>query len=122
MQRLKAKILGFGNVTVAYRFVDDAWHATALQFDVVGTGATKMAAFQQMQELVSSFLLHALRSKNKVAFFNPSDREEWEVSDKDDYRVVVQVADGSAIQEPSLRIEQIRAIEKQVEEFELVPA
>lgn len=74
-----------GPITVAFRQDEGEWLATALQFDLVGTGKTKDTAFAQLKELVNDYLTFILSVKGEVAFFNPSPREEWEAPEQEQY-------------------------------------
>lgn len=69
-----------GPVTVAYNKVKDLHMCNALQFDIVGTGASRDEAFSQMRELVEDYLLsivEELERGRKVRFFNPATVEDW---------------------------------------------
>ena len=78
-----------GPVTVTYRQDDDGdWIATALEFDIVGTGNTQDAAFNQLRELISDYLLAYISSKGRAQFYNPADGYEWENTNRKHYMLV----------------------------------
>ena len=81
-------------VTVAYRIEEGEWYCTALQFDILGTGATREEAFAEMRELLTQYLLLCIeeaRSGNPTAIFQPSEDSEWDVPDVEVVNVQVSV-------------------------------
>lgn len=124
--RIEVIKIANGPLTVSYRQVDGEWRATALQFDLVGTGKTKQGAFEQLRELVNDYLTFILSVKGEVAFYNPASREEWEVADQEKFDVLVvmaRVKSTSAIaRERCVKLEDVRPMRKHVREFELAPA
>lgn len=124
MNNLDINIIGGGVTTVASRQADGEWRCTALQFDLVGTGATKEAAFEELKELVCEYISHISRQRGKVAYFNPSDREEWEVADKKDYMMVVATIRPKRKANSTIKplsLSDLGSI-KNVEKIDLVPA
>jgi hypothetical protein len=117
------KVAG-GPVTVAYKQVAGEWHCTALQFDILGIGKTREAAFAQLKELMNSYLTHVLQLKGKIAFFNPADREEWNTPIKENYNILVILTKPRRdSQETScMDMEEIRPVRRRVREFDLLPA
>ncbi len=78
-RRVKRIVLQ-GDVTVAYRKEGSEWFATALEFDLLGYGRTRKAAFKLLQELIAEYMLevaHLVSEGKRVAFFNPSETAEW---------------------------------------------
>ena len=123
MARHVMKILA-GPVTVAYRRRRGGWVCTALQFDLVGTGATRQKAFQELQEVVNAYLQECLQAKEPVDFFNPSEREEWNAGRKEHYSVGVCIAVPEGRPEapeviPDLR--RLRMYRDRIQSFDLVP-
>lgn len=116
-----------GNLTVGFRQIAGLWHANALQFDIVGTGRSKDAAFRQLQELVTEYLMGVIaeiKKGNKVAFFNPADSEEWNAARyREEFEVHFEVALPKAAagalppKPPS-----IQKIKGRVRSVELIPA
>lgn len=112
-----------GPITVACRQEEDLWLCTALQFDIVGTGPTKEAAFEELKELVNAYLTHLLQAKGKISVFNPSDRAEWETPLKENYDVLVVLAEPAATVSSArvLSLDEVRPVRRRVREFELTP-
>ena len=78
-----------GSVTVAYRQVNEEWHCTALEFDIIGVGASRKESFEKMKNLVSFYLGEVSKAIGPVEFFNRSPDEDWQISDKEEYNVIV---------------------------------
>lgn len=115
-----------GTVTVAYKKHGREWHATALQFDLVGTGRTREAALREPQELFESYLSAVLETKGRVRFYNPSDAQDWDAKDKEYFRVVCIVLAGTShtrsLSAPSLDdIDTLRRIEPRIKSVKLTP-
>lgn len=69
-----------GSIAVATRKVGKLFLCNALQFDLVGTGKTKIAAFTEMKELLEDYLVSLVEDiseGHKVRFFNPAGDDEW---------------------------------------------
>ncbi|NUM55092.1 MAG: hypothetical protein HUU46_15710 [Candidatus Hydrogenedentes bacterium] len=115
-----------GTVTVAYKKHGRDWHATALQFDLVGTGGTRETALRELQELFETYLSAVLETKGRVRFYNPSDAQDWEVKDKEYFRVVCIVSAESSharsYPAPSLDdIDTLRRIKSRIKSVKLTP-
>ena len=78
-----------GSVTVAYRQVSEEWHCTALEFDIIGVGASRKESFEKMKDLVNFYLGEVSKARGPVEFFNRSPDEDWQISDKEEYNVIV---------------------------------
>jgi hypothetical protein len=76
-------------VTITYRREGGEWMARALEFDLIGIGATRTAAFQELRKIVDYYLAEFVESRKKTRFLNPSEDAEWSRRDKEQYRVVV---------------------------------
>ena len=76
-------------VTVSYRRESGEWMARALQFDLIGIGATRAEAFQELRKIVDYYLAEFIESTKKTRFLNPSEDAEWSIRDKEQYRIVV---------------------------------
>lgn len=90
-----------GPVTVAYRRFKGYYTCTALQFDLVGTGKTREAAFAQLRQLVEEYLISIVELLNEgeqVRFFNPSDADEWNCGDLRAFQINVELQDGPTAQ------------------------
>lgn len=87
-----------GPVSVAYRRSGKEWHAIALQFDIVGTGKSKAAAFREMQELLELYITEVLKAPKPVRFYNPSEQADWQLRDKAHFHVAMVLA--STVQAP----------------------
>ena len=81
-----------GRVTVSYRQEEGKWYATALEFDLVGSGNTRDAAFADLQQVVNCYIEEVIKAPGSVEFFNPSSREEWGAPDKEGYQVAIAIA------------------------------
>jgi len=82
-----------GPITVAYKKENGKWICTALEFDLCGVGDTREEAFELMRGCVNLYLKEIMDTEGRVQFFNPSEREEWAVPDKELWRVVVALKD-----------------------------
>jgi hypothetical protein len=79
MNRLRSVKLE-GSIDVGSRKIGKLFLCNALQFDIVGTGATKHEAFVQLKELLEDYILAIVKSlgdEKKVRFFNPAEDDEW---------------------------------------------
>ncbi len=76
-----------GPVRVAYRKRGREWYATALEFDIVGTGSTKARALRELQELFQDYVSEFLATPGMTHFFNPSPAEDWETKDQEHFHV-----------------------------------
>jgi len=65
-----------GNVTVGYYQENGTWYALARQFDLLGSGPTREAAFAQLKELVSDYVEECI-TWGVERFFNPTPDDEW---------------------------------------------
>ncbi|MFA6240316.1 MAG: hypothetical protein WC655_05280, partial [Candidatus Hydrogenedentales bacterium] len=88
-----------GTVPVSFKQRGSKWYATALTFDLVGTGRTRETAFRELQEVLETCVDAVLNTPGKVRFYNPSDASEWENPDKADYHVAV-LLDVERVQPP----------------------
>lgn len=113
-----------GPVTAAWRQEGGRWLCTALEFDIVGVGKSRQAAFAEMQQLLNAYLAHVMQSPGPVEFFHPSDAEEWETVDKEQFRVAVAVAK-TASKKPAPSVlpdlTALRRIRNRVRGVDLVP-
>ena len=123
-QQQRALIIAEGPITVTYRREDDLWFCLALQFDIVGTGPTRQAAFGELRELLNTYIEAVLNTKGKVSFFNPSEAEEWENPDRENYEVTAILEPRPDIPEVTGRItlEEMRThYRDSIQSFDLSP-
>lgn len=80
-----------GPVWVAFTQEEKAFYATALQFDLVGTGSTREIAFTELQEMFRIYVQAVLAKPGKVQFVFPSEASEWDNPDIEYYDVIVDV-------------------------------
>jgi len=114
-----------GPVTVAYRREGRKWHATVLQFDLVGIGKTPQAAFNELQGVVNTYLQEILKTKGPVRLFNPSEPCEWESPRRESYHVAIAaVKSGGArrVPRPVRNADDLRRLRNRIAGFNLVPA
>ena len=93
MSKLRQMVIKWP-ISVVCRKMGARWGATALEFDIVGTGKTKEAALEGMRELFEDYLssvVEELRAGNEVAFFNPSDAEDWNRDSIERYELLCRV-------------------------------
>ena len=110
-----------GPVSVAYRKEGGLYHAIALQFDLVGTGRTKDAAFEALQAVFDTHMRSIVRQRGAVQFLNPSPQEDWNLSDREEYQVSVLVPHATPV--PKRRALPLDSIPKlPVRHAALVPA
>jgi hypothetical protein len=88
-----------GPVTVAFSQLADEWYATALEFDLVGTGASREAALRQLKAVVKTHFETLLTTPGKVRFFNPSDADEWNIEDKEYFTMTITIARAVRLQD-----------------------
>lgn len=85
-------LLAAGPISVSTKEVDGEWHCTALEFDLLGTGATQDEAFLELQDLVHEYILAMVQHihfGDDVAFYNPSSPEEWNDGEIRKYQVML---------------------------------
>jgi hypothetical protein len=78
-----------GEITVAFRNEGTHWQCIALQFDIVGVGPTRYAAFAELQALVEDYLEEAIDSDEPISFFNPASAEDWNTPDQESFGVSI---------------------------------
>ncbi|MEK7794387.1 MAG: hypothetical protein AAB353_07650 [Candidatus Hydrogenedentota bacterium] len=86
-----SRIVLRGPVFVSSKPLNDEWHCTALNFDILGIGSTKEEAFERMKELLEVYLEDVaieLNNGNQVDFYNPSDSDEWNHGEVEVYKVM----------------------------------
>jgi hypothetical protein len=66
-----------GNVSVGYYQEGGRWFALARQFDLLGSGATREEALNQLRELVQDYVEASL-TWGMERFLNPAPDDEWE--------------------------------------------
>ncbi|MBI4560326.1 MAG: hypothetical protein HY706_22285 [Candidatus Hydrogenedentes bacterium] len=114
-----------GAITIAYRRSAGNWLCTALQFDIVGVGPTRAAAFREMCELLTDYFDEILSSTGPVRFFNPSEAKEWNVRDQEQYTLAFLLSRKQAPAVSRLRLTNLRELRKvhhAIQEIDLIPA
>ena len=114
-----------GPLTIAFRKQGREWYARALQFDLAGIGSTRRKAFYEITQLVCEYITDCLNEKGPVQFEYPSDPTEWNVEDKESFRVTVSISlpEKSTRKVPrSVSIADLRRYRHNVESVGLVPA
>ncbi len=109
---------------VSFRIVDDEWHCRALQFDILGIGTTRNAAFEQLRELVEVYfedIASELRDGHAVAIYQPADAHEWNENEIEFYTAVCELTDGIEIESESLSMSELGEIAHRIESIELTP-
>lgn len=124
MKNIQIIPLADGPITVAFKKDGPYCLATALEFDIVGTGKTRTEALNQLQELVSVYLFEVLTTTGKRSLYNPSEQIEWEAEDKARYTVqmIVRVTRHSGPTPSRPTLSQARPFRKNIEQFNLTPA
>ena len=74
-----------GFITVTWKRQKGEHICTALEFDLIGLGATRDEAFRNLREIVQSYFEEAVKLKGPVRLFNPSPAAEWNVENKHYY-------------------------------------
>lgn len=120
-EKLRVIRIAEGPITVAYRQDGEEWLCTALEFDLVGVGATREEALGELKEIFGTYLIEVLRTPGKVAFYNPSEAEEWNNPDKAHYEVSVLIVEREEALPASgrMRLEEVRLLSDRVQDFEL---
>lgn len=116
--------LADGPITVAFKKAGSYWIATALEFDIIGTGNSREEAFSQLRELVSLYLLEVVRAPEQHNIFNPSDSELWELADKVKYNVLIMLSVTKLNETKSGRVmlRDVGSFKNDITEFNLSPA
>jgi hypothetical protein len=112
-----------GPVTVAYKRVGSQWHCIVLEFDLVGVGKSRSAAFAELQGVIKAYLEEVIHAKGKVQFFNPADRSDWNCPRRERYQVKVgltQPADADDVPR-TLSIDQARRNRGRIRSIHFVP-
>jgi len=113
-----------GSIAITYRECGGETIARALQFDLVGIGATREKAFRELQDIFADYAEAVLEAKGNVRFFNPSPAEEWENPDKQFYNVTFGLVRKQRRDEiPALceDIHKLRSVRKDVDSIALQP-
>ena len=79
-----------GSMRIAFKTEDKLIYARALEFDLVGVGATRETARQELQDLFKTYLEACLAKPGKVRFLFPAEPEEWNNPDIESYDVVIE--------------------------------
>ncbi len=82
-----------GPITVVYkqRKKTKDWICRILQFDLIGIGQTRQEAIVQAQGVLGSYIEEVLNSESPVEFFHPSDASDWNIKDRQDFLVTVEL-------------------------------
>ena len=124
-QRITVKLLQ-GLVNVSHRKSGKRWYSTALEFDIVGTGDSRKKSFAQLQELVSEYvfaIIDELDAGARVQFFNPSDAEEWNRGQVEQFEVTfILEVDQRANISPTITPQKLGDLAGEIQSIDLVPA
>ena len=112
------------NVSFRRRRKEKDWLCTALQFDLVGIGASREEAFAELRSVVEDYLEEVLTTEGPVRFYNLSDEQEWGNPDQKVFDVQAYIAaTAEQTRVPSrMRHRKIRDYRDRVRAFDLVPA
>ncbi len=123
-QNIRVLKLAEGPISVVYKQQDGEWHCIALEFDLVGTGPTREKAFGSLKCILNLYLVEVLNTRGDIAFFNPADRADWDLNDKERYDVSVILVEQKATLATSKRWtrQEVRPLRKRIREFTLTPA
>jgi hypothetical protein len=110
-------------VTLAHKKIGKKWHCTALQFDLVGIGKSRSEAMHELKGILNTYLCEIIKTTGPVRVFNPSDAEEWECEDKQEYNVTIAIlsAKTSTVMPERLSIPQARRYRNQIQAIDLIP-
>ncbi len=112
-----------GPIIVSYRQVGKKHYATALQFDLVGVGASRRKAFEELQGVVNAYLTEALKTDEPLEFFFPTEPEEWEQRDQEQYLVIaylVKALEGAQTPDLVPCFEDLRPFRDRIRSFDLL--
>lgn len=125
-KQLKTIKLVQGLVNISHRKSGKRWYSTALEFDIVGTGDSRKKSFAQLQELVSEYvfaIVDELDAGARVQFFNPSDAEEWNRGQVEQFEVTfVLEVDQKADVSPTITPQKLGDLAGEIQSIDLVPA
>jgi predicted RNase H-like HicB family nuclease len=111
-----------GMVSVSYREVEGEWHATALQFDLVGIGKTREKAFRQLRALVGTYLEAYAETKGKAQLFNWAEEEDRNNPDQKTYRVMALMVEKPRAKSPvEIQPEQLWSYRHRIKNYDLTP-
>jgi len=82
--------VAYGRVNVGYYEEDGIWYALAREFDLLGSGRSHDAAFEQLQELVADYVEECIMW-GVERFFNPTPAPEWRQAEQHEQYVVTLV-------------------------------
>jgi predicted RNase H-like HicB family nuclease len=115
--------LADGPITVVFQHDGPYWIATALEFDIIGTGKTRQESLSQLQELVSLYLFEVIQEPDKHNIFNPSESELWALADKVKYNVLISLKLTKKTEsESKMMLRDVRPFRNSIKEFNLSPA
>lgn len=125
-KQLKTIKLIQGSVNISHRKSGKRWYSTALEFDIVGTGNSRKESFAQLQELISEYvfaIIDELNSGARVQFFNPSDAEEWNRGQREQFEVTfILEVDRQSDVSPTITPQNLGDLAGEVQSIDLVPA
>lgn len=125
-KQLKTIKLIRGLVNVSHRKSGKRWYSTALELDIVGTGDSRKKSFAQLQELVSEYvfaIVDELDAGARVQFFNPSDAEEWNRGQVEQFEVTfILEVDQRANISPTITPQKLGDLAGEIQSIDLVPA
>ena len=114
-----------GYLTVAHRRRGREFCCTALQFDLVGFGRTKREAFDELRLLVEEYVENVIKAPGPVRFFNPSEADDWNAGQLEDFYVALQFRRRGDVVPPPCRLSDLGPLKvhrKALEGVSLVPA
>jgi hypothetical protein len=114
-----------GPVTVVSCKVGHEWQCTALEFDIVGIGATRDEALAEMRGLVNAYLVGAIREPGPVELMSPSDPAEYRSCEKHTYKVAVALAklrkSRPPVRQEIADISTLRRLRNRIKGLDLIP-
>ncbi|MEJ2744303.1 MAG: hypothetical protein P8123_01230 [bacterium] len=117
-----------GPVSVIYYRDEDKWIAHALQFNLMGSGSTQEAAFDDLQGLFSHYFIEYCKRGNFSTFLSPAERRYWNIQKypQEHYVVMINVVATKItrpfLKHPDLKHVPTNRIAKYFKEVSLEPA
>jgi len=121
------KVVDFADtIPVAYKQDEKGtWYAIALPFSLVGYGDTREEAFTVLSEVFTEYIRAVIDARKPVAFYNPSDEEDWQLQDKETFRVTLTLLKPVEIR-PQIEMHDLniyaKRLRRQIDDVELRPA
>ncbi|MDZ4857465.1 MAG: hypothetical protein SGI88_00665 [Candidatus Hydrogenedentes bacterium] len=113
-----------GLVRVSYKQEDGKFYARALEFDLLGIGASREEAKDQLEEVFKLYVEEFLAAPGEMRFFFPAEAEEWLNNDIEYNEVLIdsEIAVGSPSMPARITPAELSRVSRGIRGMELLPA